>query len=82
MIDYTKILQYKYPNTEWTLNGDDYKGLDWLSDTAKPTKATLDNLWDEVQAEISAEAEAKAAQKAALLDRLGLTQEEFNTLTA
>jgi hypothetical protein len=29
-----------------------------------------------------AQAEAKAAEKAALLDRLGLTQEEFNTLTA
>jgi hypothetical protein len=29
-----------------------------------------------------AEAEAKAQAKAALLERLGLTQEEFNTLTA
>ena len=31
---------------------------------------------------IKAEAEAKAQAKAALLERLGLTQEEFNTLTA
>jgi len=29
-----------------------------------------------------AEAQAKAQVKAALLERLGLTQEEFNTLTA
>ena len=29
-----------------------------------------------------AEAEAKAQAKAVLLERLGLTQEEFNTLTA
>jgi hypothetical protein len=29
-----------------------------------------------------AEAQAKAQAKAALLERLGLTQEEFNTLTA
>jgi len=29
-----------------------------------------------------AEAEAKAQAKAELLERLGLTQEEFNTLTA
>jgi hypothetical protein len=34
------------------------------------------------QAQIEAEAEAKAQAKAALLERLGLTQEEFNTLTA
>lgn len=31
---------------------------------------------------IRTEAEAKAQAKAALLERLGLTQEEFNTLTA
>jgi len=33
-------------------------------------------------AQRQAQAEAKTAQKAALLERLGLTQEEFNTLTA
>jgi hypothetical protein len=82
MIDYTKILQYKYLNAEWTLNGDDYEGLTWVSDTPKPSKATLDGLWQEVQDLIEAEAQAKAEAKAALLKRLGLTQEEFNTLTA
>jgi hypothetical protein len=42
---------------------------------------------DELNAAIAAhiaidEVAVKAAQKAALLERLGLTQEEFNTLTA
>ena len=82
MIDYTQILIRKYPNSHWTLNGDDYDGLTWLSDTPKPSKATLDGLWEEVQDLITAEAEAKAQAKAVLLERLGLTQEEFNTLTA
>ena len=31
---------------------------------------------------LEAEAQAKAQAKAVLLERLGLTQEEFNTLTA
>ncbi len=35
----------------------------------------------ELEAE-KAEAQAKAQAKAVLLERLGLTQEEFNTLTA
>jgi hypothetical protein len=81
MIDYTKILSRKF-NAEWTLNGDDYSGLTWLSDTPKPTKKQLDDLWAEVQAEIVAEAEAKAAEKAALLDRLGITQNEAKLLLA
>ena len=38
---------------------------------------------DEIEfAQLKAEAQAKAQAKAALLERLGLTQEEFNTLIA
>ena len=83
MIDYTKILEYKYPNAQWTLNGDDYQGLTWLSDTPKPTKATLDGLWNEVQEIIATKAETKAAAKAAAqakLAALGLTLEDLQAL--
>lgn len=80
MIDYTKILEYKYPTDEWTLNGDDYEGLTWLSDTPKPSKSTLDGLWAEVQDLIIAKAATKAAQRQALLDRLGITEDEARLL--
>ena len=83
MIDYTKILEYKYPNTEWTLNGDEYTGLTWLSDTPKPTKASLDKLWNEVQDLIQAKIDAKATAKAsaqAKLTALGLTAEDLTAL--
>jgi hypothetical protein len=80
MIDYTLILSRKYAGQEWILDGDDYSGLTWLSDTAKPTKTTLDNLWSKVQAEIKAEAEAKEAAKAAILDRIGLTVDELKLI--
>jgi hypothetical protein len=83
MIDYTKILEYKYPNTEWTLNGDNYEGLTWLSDIPKPTKATLDGLWNEVQEIIATKTKTKAAAKAAAqakLAALGLTLEDLQAL--
>jgi hypothetical protein len=51
MIDYTLILSSKYPGSQWTLNGDNYDGLVWLSDTPKPTQAELDALWPQVQYE-------------------------------
>lgn len=79
MINYATILVRKY-NAEWTLNGDTYEGLTWLSDSPKPTKKELDDLWDEVELEIQAEAEAKATEKAALLDRLGITADEAKLL--
>jgi hypothetical protein len=80
MIDYTKILNAKYPGSQWSLNGDDYSGLTWLSDTTKPTKKQLDDLWAEVQAEAIVEEENKKSAKAALLDRLGITEAEAKLL--
>ena len=78
-MDIAQVLSRKYAGKEWTLNGDDYKGLTWLSDTPKPKKAELDALWPEVQAEIAAEAQAVVDAKAsaiAKLEALGLTVDE------
>lgn len=80
MIDYTAILIRHYPNTEWTLNGDDYSGLTWLSDTPKPTQEELDALWDETLAALQAERQAKVDARQALLDRLGITADEARLL--
>lgn len=66
----------KYPEQEWSLIGENYDNLNWISNTPKPSKSELDNLWEEVQEMVIAEAEAKASQKAALLERLGITEEE------
>ena len=78
-MDITQVLTKRFPDTEWTLNGDDYTGLTWLSDTPKPTLKTLEGLWADVQAEIAAEAQAKVDAKAsavAKLQALGLTVDE------
>ena len=48
MIDYTAILTANYAGQIWTLDGDKYDGLVWLSDTPKPTQAELDAQWPAV----------------------------------
>jgi hypothetical protein len=80
MIDYAAILSRRYAGKEWTLNGDEYTGLTWLSDGAKPAKATLDGLWASVQQEIADEAAAKVSAREALLTRLGITAAEAQLL--
>ena len=80
MIDYAKVLKRRYAGSEWTLDGDDYAGLTWLSDTPKPTKTKLDSLWAEVQQEIANEQTAKVAARQAVLDKLGLTADEAAAL--
>ena len=80
MIDYAKVLIAKYEGAEWTLNGTDYSGLTWLSETDKPTKTVLDNLAAQMQADEAADAQAKATAKAALLAQLGITEEQAKLL--
>lgn len=80
MVDYPTILTRKYPGQEWVLNGDSYEGLNWISDTPKPSQEELDGLWDEVVAEIEAEKQAKIDAKAsavAKLEALGLSVDEI-----
>jgi hypothetical protein len=82
-IDYTQILTRKYADAEWTINGDEYTGLTWLSNSPKPTKATLDNLWPTVQTEILSEKEAQIAKKDSALSKLaalGLTEDEVKAI--
>ena len=50
-MDIATILTRRYAGAKWTLDGDDYAGLTWLSDTAKPTKKALEALWPQVQYE-------------------------------
>ena len=81
-MDIPKILSSKFAGSEWTLAGDDYTGLTWLSDTPKPTKEELLALWPTVQEEIAAEAQSKIDAKAsaiAKLEALGLTIDEIKT---
>jgi hypothetical protein len=53
MSDYTQILTVNYPNSQWSLDGDSYQGLNWLSDTPKPTQAELDALWPATQTTVA-----------------------------
>jgi len=48
MIDYAAILTANYPDALWTLDGDTYDGLTWLSDSPKPSQADLDAAWPQV----------------------------------
>jgi len=78
-MDIPSILGRRYAAAEWTLDGDVYSGLTWLSDTPTPTEAALSKAWPSVQSEIAAEVQARLDAKASTIDKLkalGLTVEE------
>jgi len=85
MIDYAQILTVNFPNSQWSMIGESYDGLNWLSDTPKPTQAELDALWESTQAVVAAkEQAAKDVKDSALakLAALGLTQDEVKALVS
>jgi len=48
MTDYSAVLSANYVGKLWTLDGDDYAGLTWLSSGQAPTQAELDAQWPAV----------------------------------
>lgn len=42
MTDYSFILSKIYPGKQWSMSGDDYKGLVWLDEGDQPTQEQLD----------------------------------------
>jgi hypothetical protein len=54
-MDISLILSRKYPGAEWTLNGDTYDGLTWLSEGDAPSEAELSAEWAQVEFEVAYE---------------------------
>jgi len=45
MTDYSLALIHLHSNAEWSLSNNDYSTLEWLSDSPKPSKKSLDDAW-------------------------------------
>ena len=54
-MDITTILTKRYPEALWSLDGDNYSGLTWISDTTKPTAEELQAEWTQVEYETACE---------------------------
>jgi hypothetical protein len=61
-MEITTILLRKYPDSVWSIEGNDYSTLIWFDDSAKPTEKALEALWPEVQYEVAYEQVEKTRQ--------------------
>ena len=76
-----KAIRYLKPSAEFSFTNDDYSTIKW--DVLKgdaPTHAEIDDAISQIKADEAVELEAKANQKAALLERLGITNDEAKLL--
>ena len=50
-MDIALILEYRFSNAQWALDGNNYDNLIWLDDSPKPTEEELRELWPSVDQE-------------------------------
>jgi hypothetical protein len=76
-----EVLQMLIPSGGWIITGEEYEGIQFLE--CEPiTKEEYEAGFAQYDAWKAEQDAAKAAQKAALLDRLGITEEEAKLLLA
>lgn len=74
-----EVLEMLIPTGGWVITGDDWNGVQFIE--AKPiTKKQFEDGFSKVDAWKSEKEAKRAADKAALLARLGLTEDELKTI--
>jgi hypothetical protein len=76
-----EVLLMLIPQGGWVLQGDEYEGIEFIE--CEPiTKAEFEQGFAQYDAWKAKQDSEKAAQKAALLDRLGITEDDAKLLLA
>ena len=77
-----KALMLLRPNCEWYQIGDDLEGIVWVKpeNTTTPTQAEIKDAIKEIESQELLAAEQAASNKAALLNKLGITEDEARLL--
>ena len=77
----TKAIQKLRPTAEFSFTDNDYSTIKWdVLDGDAPTQAEIDEAIEQVKANDIIEAQTKATKRAALLSKLGITEEEARIL--
>ena len=74
--DIRLALESLMPEAKYSLAGDDYENIDWVSDFDKPTIEQIEAEIKLLPKKKASELKAKETAKAALLTKLGITADE------
>jgi hypothetical protein len=75
-----EVLSMLCPTGGWIMVGDDFDGITWVDDRPRCTKAEFEAGFDLYDAWKAQQDATKAAEKAALLAKLGITEDEAKLL--
>jgi hypothetical protein len=75
-----QVLEMLCPEGGYIIVGEDFDNITWVDERPRCTKAQFEAGFAKYDAWKAEQAETKASQKAALLDRLGITEDEAKLL--
>ena len=76
-----KAIKKLKPSSEFSLNNDDYSTIKWdILEGNAPTKKEIDDVIENIKNNEINEAQAKIIARQAILERLGITEEEAKLL--
>jgi hypothetical protein len=77
-----QVLEMLCPEGGYIIVGEDFDNITWVDERPRCTKAQFEAGFAEYDSWKAEQAQAKATQKAALLDRLGINEDEAKLLLA
>lgn len=81
MADLAKAIRKLKPTAEFSFTNEDYSTIKWdVLEGDAPTKKEIDAAIKQIATDELTEAATKAAAKSALLERLGITEDEAKLL--
>jgi hypothetical protein len=80
LINGTDVLEMLCPAGGWVIYGDDFDSIVWTDNRPSCTKAEFEAGFEKVEAWRAEQDATKATQRQAILDRLGLTEDEARLL--
>jgi hypothetical protein len=77
----TKAIRKLKPTSEFSFSDEDYSTIEWVVlEGDAPSQAEIDDAIEQVKADEITQAATKATQRQALLERLGITEDEARLL--
>lgn len=80
MANANQVLSMLCPNVEWTITNDDFNSIIWNDGVAPITEKQFKDGFAAFDAWKAQQDTAQAAEKTALLERLGITEQEAKLL--
>lgn len=79
-MDLSACIAYLRPDAEWKMDGEDIDTLEFFSNHTAPTFAECEAAWPDAKAKIDELAAAREKARAAVLEKIGITDDELKLL--